>query len=69
MRILAWVGQIKFIVRGRFDLFKLRQQAAERALRAPLLILQDWEKLIQLPIDDVRRQLGLYPAPQYQPLR
>jgi|GEM_PF-4628532 len=58
-----------FIVRGRFDLFKLRRQAAERALKAPLPILQDWERLIELPIDDVRKKLHLYPAPQYRPLR
>jgi ubiquinone biosynthesis protein Coq4 len=30
------------------------------------MVEQPWEALLERPIDDVRRQLGLWPVPQYE---
>jgi ubiquinone biosynthesis protein COQ4 len=68
MSIISFLGQIIFVIHGRFDLFRLRRHASERARRAPLLILQDWEELVSLPLDEVRMRLHLHPAPDYEPL-
>jgi ubiquinone biosynthesis protein COQ4 len=42
--------------------------AAVRALRAEWLPEQDWVALLAKPLDDVRKELGLYPPPVYTPL-
>lgn len=67
LRILSISGQWFFLLVGRRDLFKLRQEALRRADRAPLLPVQNWEQLISIPLDEVRKQVNLYPAPQYRP--
>jgi ubiquinone biosynthesis protein COQ4 len=68
MRIIAWLGQVMFLVRFRFDLFKLRKEAKERAIKSPLLITQKWEELMERPINEVREKLGLNPMPVYKEL-
>lgn len=62
------IGQIRFVMRRRFDLFRLRRDASDRAHRAPILLVQNWEELIERPIDEVRKMLNLYPLPQYKQL-
>lgn len=68
MQIIAWLGQIMFLIRLRFDLFKLRNEAKRKARQSPLLITQHWGDLIEQPIDEVRKQLGLFPVPVYKEL-
>jgi ubiquinone biosynthesis protein COQ4 len=44
-------------------------QGFMRGLRAEWLVAQDWEALLEQPLDEVRRQLGLGDAPSYAPVR
>ncbi|MCG8422075.1 MAG: ubiquinone biosynthesis protein COQ4 [Proteobacteria bacterium] len=52
----------------RFKGQRLALQAAVRALRASWLPEQNWVDLLPRPLDDIRRQLGLYPPVEYAPL-
>ena len=47
---------------------RLMLQALVRALRARWFVEQDWVALLAEPLDDVQRQLGVWPPVQYQPL-
>jgi ubiquinone biosynthesis protein COQ4 len=40
-----------------------------RGRRATWLPAQDWERLLPLPLDQVRRQLHIEPVPAYEPVR
>ncbi len=40
-----------------------------RGRRATWLPAQDWESLLPLPLDEVRRRLSIEPVPPYQPVR
>jgi ubiquinone biosynthesis protein COQ4 len=49
--------------------FSLITAGFRRGLRAQWLPAQDWESLLALPVDEVRRRLGVGDPPQYVPLR
>ena len=37
-------------------------------LVARFLLAEDWEALLEQPLDEVRKELGLWPMPVYEPL-
>lgn len=47
----------------------LMLDALSRGLRAESLPAQHWERLLSLPLEDVRRRLAIRPPPQYTPIR
>lgn len=51
------------------DAGKLMRQGFRRGLRSTWLVDQDWEALLQRPIDEVRRELGVGPPPVYAQVR
>ena len=48
---------------------RLLQDGYRRGRRAAWLPAQDWEALLPLPLDEVRRRLGVEPPPAYTPVR
>jgi ubiquinone biosynthesis protein COQ4 len=63
---LSLLGCWKALVRGRIEILRLRRHGRRRGRQAPWMVEQPWEALLERPIDDVRRQLGLWPVPQYE---
>lgn len=53
----------------RSDMGKLIRQGFRRGMRARWLVDQDWERLFERPIDDVRRELGVGEPPVYEQVR
>jgi len=51
------------------ELGRLIRQAFRRGLRAAWLPGQDWERLLERPLDELRQQLRIGPPPDYAPLR
>lgn len=51
------------------EMGQLIRQAFWRGRRAAWLIDQDWESLLPVPLDRLRRDLGVGPPPAYQPVR
>ena len=52
-----------------FALGRVIRQGFRRGRRAEWLLDQDWEALLEQPIDQVRQKLGLGEPPVYQQLR
>jgi len=60
------------VLRGagwRSEMGRLIRQAFWRGRRAKWLVDQDWEALLTQPLDQLREDLGVGPAPDYEPLR
>ncbi len=55
--------------RGGREAAALVRRAWWRGHRAAFLPAADWEALLELPLDEVRRRLGIGPPPTYTPLR
>jgi ubiquinone biosynthesis protein COQ4 len=51
------------------ELFRLVGHALRASVRAEWLPAVEWESLLALPLDEVRRQLKIEPAPSYQTVR
>lgn len=51
------------------EMGRLIRQAFWRGRRAQWLVAQDWEALLPLPLEQVREELGVGPAPDYEPVR
>jgi ubiquinone biosynthesis protein COQ4 len=51
------------------EMGRLIRQAFWRGRRAEWLVDQDWEALLPLPLEQVREELGVGPAPDYEPVR
>jgi ubiquinone biosynthesis protein COQ4 len=65
---LSLLGCFKALVRGRTEVLRLRRHGRRRAREAPWMLEQPWESLLERPIDDVRRELHLWPVPRYEPI-
>jgi len=60
------------VLRGagwRSEMGRVIRQAFGRGRRADWLIDQDWEALFARPLDELREELGVGPAPEYEALR
>jgi ubiquinone biosynthesis protein COQ4 len=71
IRALDWLsllGCFKALVRGRTEILRLRRHGRRRAREAPWVLDQPWESFLERPIDEVRRELRLWPVPQYEPI-
>ena len=51
------------------EMGRLIRRAFWRGRRAEWLVDQDWEALLPLPLEQVREELGVGPAPDYEPVR
>ena len=67
MLLMASIGCFLTAMRGRFDLIGVWLGGRRRGKRAAYLLAQDWDRLLAMPLDAVRRELGLNPPPVYRP--
>ncbi len=67
MMLMASIGCFLTAMRGRFDLIGVWLGGRRRGKRAAYLLAQDWDRLLAMPLDAVRRELGLNPPPVYRP--
>lgn len=66
--VLGSLFNLVLVSTGRFDGVAYFTRAFIRGKRAKSLIGVDWESMLELPIDDVRRQLRIPPPRPYRPL-
>ena len=66
--LLSLLGCFKAARIGRFDVLGVWWQALRRARRARFLLAEDWEVLLERPLGEVQKELGLWPMPTYKPL-
>jgi ubiquinone biosynthesis protein COQ4 len=67
MAIGAFASLSFAAVRGRFDMFSTWFDARRRGSRSAFLLSQDWERLLPLPLEQVRRELAIDSPPSYRP--
>ena len=65
---IVLVGCLKISSEGHREVFGVTRQAYRRGRRAAFLAAADWEALLELPLQDVRRQLRIDEPPRYEPL-
>lgn len=52
--------------RGRPDVFLTVWRGYRHGVKSPLLLAVDWQQYLSRPLDEVRRELGIEPAPAYR---
>ncbi len=67
MMLMASIGCFLTAMKGRLDLIGVWLGGRRRGKRAAYLLAQDWERLLPMPLDAVREELGLNPPPVYRP--
>jgi len=66
MTISAFFQIIVIVLRtGRFDLVRTWIGGRRRGKRAQFLMSADWERLLRMPLEDVRAELDVIPAGDY----
>jgi ubiquinone biosynthesis protein COQ4 len=68
-RILALIANSILATRGRFEGIGYLRNAIRRGRGASLLVAVDWEAMLPLPLDEVRRQLSIAAPDPYQRLQ
>jgi ubiquinone biosynthesis protein COQ4 len=66
---VGFIVAVAWFKAGRGEARRLIVDGFRRGGRAAWLPAQDWEALLAQPLDEVRRQLRIEPAPAYEPLR
>ena len=67
MAVMAFLNVVRNAIPGRLDLLGTWWKGRRRGARAEYLLAQDWERLLPLPLDQVRRELGIDAPPAYVP--
>lgn len=63
----VFVACLPLALKGRPDLLRTFFDGRRRGRKAAYLLGQDWDVLLARPLDEVRRELGLSPLPDYRP--
>lgn len=66
--VLALLSNLALVLAGRFDGVACLRDAIRRGRRAALLPAVDWEAMLPLPLDEVRRRLGVEEPTPYRKL-
>jgi ubiquinone biosynthesis protein COQ4 len=66
---VGFIVAVAWLRAGRGEARRVIVDAFRRGRRAAWLPAYDWEAALALPVDEVRRQLRVEPAPPYQPVR
>lgn len=66
---VGFIVAVAWLKAGRGEARRLIADGFRRSRRAAWLPAYDWETALSLPLDEVRRQLRIEPAPQYEAIR
>lgn len=66
---VGFIVAVAWLKAGRGEARRLIVDGFRRARRAAWLPAYDWETALALPLDEVRRQLRIEPAPSYEAIR
>lgn len=67
--MLVLLNQLTCLVRGRLDCAVVAWKGFRRGRRARFLpAVDDWDRLLRLPLDEARAELGIAPPEPYRPL-
>jgi ubiquinone biosynthesis protein COQ4 len=67
--MLVFLNHLTALIAGRFNAWRVAWQGYRRGRRARYLAAVDeWQRLLRLPIEEARRELGISPAAPYRPL-
>lgn len=67
--MLVLLNQLTCLVRGRLDCAAVSWKGLRRGRRARFLpAVDDWDRLLRLPLDEARAELGVSPPEPYRPL-
>ncbi len=66
MAIMAFGNVLRHSFPTRPDLLRTWYHGSRRGARARFLLAEDWERLLPMPLEDVRQQLGIEPLPAYR---
>lgn len=67
MTLLGFLNVARNAIPRRPDLFLTWFRGRRRGARARYLLAEDWERLLPLPLEAVRRELEISPLQQYRP--
>ena len=67
MAIMAFLNLLRNAIPRRPDLIAVWLHGRRRGARARYLLAEDWERLLPMPLEEVRRELGIEPLPAYRP--
>ena len=68
MTISSWVQLLSIALRtGRFDVLLTGFRARRRGRQSAYLLAADWDRLLTMPLEEVRRELGVPPLRPYRP--
>jgi ubiquinone biosynthesis protein COQ4 len=67
--ILALIANTMLATMGRFEGFGYLRTAIRRGRKATLLVAVDWEAMLPLPLEEVRRKLSIADPEPYQRLQ
>lgn len=66
MALMAFLNVLRNAIPARPDLLKTWFLGRRRGARAHYLLAEDWERLLPMPLEDVRRELGIDELPAYR---
>ena len=66
MAVMAFFNMLKHALAGRPDLLIIWWKGRRRGRKAAYLLSADWERLLKLPLDEVRRELRVDPVEPYR---
>lgn len=64
---IVFVAMLKQLSEGHPEALKLTWNGLRRGLRAQSFICADWERLLEVPLAEVRSSLGVEDVPTYKP--
>lgn len=68
MTTMAFMNVVKMtLLTGRFDFLSIWFKGRRRGKRAKFLLAEDWERLLPMPLEEVRQELGVEPLAPYRP--
>jgi len=66
MAVMAFLNLSRHALAGRPDLLLTWARGRRRGARARYLLAEDWERLLPLPLEDVRHELAVEPLAPYR---
>jgi len=67
MAVMAFANLLRNAIPNRLDLLATWLRGRRRGAKARYLLAEDWERWLPMPLEEVRRELGISEPPRYRP--